>query len=67
MNKIGHLIGLSGIVKAQFSHHIEAIMIPFRDHDETEYKNLSFCRKHINVSAYLPRIPMELVYNCQEL
>ena len=52
--QMGHLIGPSGVGKARFSHHIETIMIPFRDHDETEYKNLSFSRKHINVSAYLP-------------
>ena len=32
----GHLIGLSGIGKAQLSHLIEAIMRPFREHDEIE-------------------------------
>ena len=38
--QMGHLIGSSGIGKAQFSHLVEAIMRPFRDHDETEYKKL---------------------------
>ena len=38
--QMGHLIGPSGIGKAQFSHLVEAIMRPFRDHDETEYKKL---------------------------
>ena len=37
---MGHLIGLSGVGKAQFSHRIETIMIPFLVHDETEYKKL---------------------------
>ena len=39
-SQMGHLIGLLGVGKAQFSHHIETIMIPFRVHDETEYKKL---------------------------
>lgn len=38
--QMGHLIGPSGIGKAQLTHLIEAIMRPFRDHDETEYKKL---------------------------
>ena len=38
--QMGHLIGPSGIGKAQFTHLVEAIMRSFRDHDETEYKKL---------------------------
>jgi len=38
--QMGHLIGPSGIGKAQLSHLIEAIMRPFREHDEIEYKKL---------------------------
>ena len=36
----GHLIGPSGIGKAQLTQLVEAIMRPFRDHDEIEYKKL---------------------------
>ncbi len=39
--QMGHLIGPSGIGKAQLTHLIEAIQRKFRDHDETEYKRLS--------------------------
>ena len=39
--QMGHLVGPSGIGKAQLTHLIEAIMRPFRDHDELEYKKLS--------------------------
>ena len=38
--QMGHLIGPSGIGKAQFTHLVEAIMRPFRDHDEIEYNKL---------------------------
>ena len=38
--QMGHLIGPSGIGKAQLTHLIEAVMRSFRDHDETEYKKL---------------------------
>lgn len=38
--QMGHLIGPSGIGKAQFTNLVEAIMRPFRDHDETEYLKL---------------------------
>ena len=34
--QMGHLIGPSGIGKAQLTHLIEAIMRSFRDHDELE-------------------------------
>ena len=40
-SQMGHLVGLSGIGKAQLTHLIEAIMRPFRDHDEVEYKKLA--------------------------
>ena len=38
--QMGHLIGTSGIGKAQLTRLVEAIMCLFRDHDETEYKKL---------------------------
>ena len=38
--QMGHLIGPSGIGKAQLTHLFEAVMRSFRDHDETEYKKL---------------------------
>ncbi len=38
--QMGHLIGPSGIGKAQFTHLVEAVMRPFRAHDEAEYKKL---------------------------
>jgi hypothetical protein len=38
--QMGHLIGPSGVGKAQLTHLLEAIMRPFRDHDEIEYKRL---------------------------
>ena len=38
--QMGHLIGPSGIGKAQLSHLVEAIMRPFRKHDEIEFKKL---------------------------
>ena len=37
---MGHLIGPSGIGKAQLAHLVEAIMRTFRKHDETEFKKL---------------------------
>ena len=38
--QMGHLIGPSGIGKAQLTHLVEAIMCSFRSHDETEFKKL---------------------------
>ena len=38
--QMGHLIGPSGIGKAQLTHLVEAIMRPFRKHDEIEFKKL---------------------------
>ena len=38
--QMGHLIGPSGIGKAQLTHLLEAIMRPFRDHDAKEYDKL---------------------------
>lgn len=38
--QMGHLIGPSGIGKAQLGHLVEAIMRNFRKHDETEFKKL---------------------------
>ena len=39
--QMGHLIGPSGIGKAQLTHLIEAIMRSSQAHDEVEYKRLS--------------------------
>ena len=38
--QMGHLIGPSGIGKAQLTHLIEAIMRSYREHDEGEYRKL---------------------------
>ena len=38
--QMGHLIGPSGIGKAQLTHLVEAIMRSFRSHDETEFRKL---------------------------
>ena len=38
--QMGHLIGPSGIGKAQLNHLVEAIMRHFREHDEIEYNKL---------------------------
>lgn len=38
--QMGHLIGPSGVGKAQLTHLVEAIMRPFREHDEMEYRKL---------------------------
>ncbi len=39
--QMGHLIGTSGVGKAQLTRLVEAIQRSFRDHDETEYKRLA--------------------------
>ncbi|MBR1521629.1 MAG: hypothetical protein IJ635_10385 [Bacteroidaceae bacterium] len=39
--QMGHLIGASGVGKAQLTRLVEAIQRSFRDHDEGEYKRLS--------------------------
>lgn len=39
--QMGHLIGPSGIGKAQLTHLVEAIMRKFREHDEAEYGKLA--------------------------
>ena len=59
--QMGHLVGLSGIGKAQLTHLIEAIMRPFRDHDEVEYKKLpvgckDFSEYYIQFSSGKPRV-----------
>lgn len=49
--QMGHLIGPSGIGKAQLTHLIEAIMRSFRDHDETEYKKLVDWQRQIKTRS----------------
>ncbi|MBR1668951.1 MAG: hypothetical protein IJ693_11835 [Bacteroidaceae bacterium] len=39
--QMGHLIGASGVGKAQLTRLVEAIQRSFRDHDEGEYKRLT--------------------------
>ncbi len=49
--QMGHLIGPSGIGKAQLTHLIEAIMRPYRDHDEVEYKKLVDWQRQIKTRS----------------
>ncbi len=49
--QMGHLIGSSGIGKAQLTHLVEAIMRPFRDHDEVEFKKLVDWQRQIRTKA----------------
>ena len=49
--QMGHLIGPSGIGKAQLTHLVEAIMRPFRAHDEIEYKKLVDWQRQIKTKA----------------
>ena len=49
--QMGHLIGPSGIGKAQLTHLVEAIMRPFRDHDEIEYKKLVDWQRQIKTKG----------------
>ena len=49
--QMGHLIGPSGIGKAQLSHLIEAIMRRFREHDEIEYKKLVDWQRQMKTKA----------------
>ena len=46
--QMGHLIGPSGIGKAQLGHLMEAIMRPFRQHDEVEFKKLVDWQRQMN-------------------
>ncbi len=52
--QMGHLIGPSGIGKAQLGHLVEAIMRSFRSHDEVEFKKLSERTQFLN----LPEVEM---------
>ena len=45
--QMGHLIGPSGVGKAQLTHLIEAIMRPFRSHDEMEYRKLADWQRQV--------------------
>lgn len=49
--QMGHLIGSSGIGKAQLTHLVEAIMRPFRDHDEVEFKKLVDWQRQVRTKA----------------
>ncbi|MBO4443183.1 MAG: hypothetical protein J5814_00215 [Bacteroidaceae bacterium] len=45
--QMGHLIGPSGIGKAQLTHLIEAVMRSFRAHDEEEYRKLTDWQRQV--------------------
>ena len=45
--QMGHLIGPSGIGKAQLTHLIEAVMRSFRQHDETEFQKLTEWQRQV--------------------
>ena len=49
--QMGHLIGPSGIGKAQFTHLVEAIMRPFRDHDEKEFEKLADWQRQVKTKG----------------
>lgn len=49
--QMGHLIGPSGIGKAQLTHLVEAVMRPFREHDEAEYKKLVEWQRQMKTKA----------------
>ena len=49
--QMGHLIGPSGVGKAQLTHLIEAIMRRFREHDEVEYQRLVDWQRQMKTSA----------------
>ena len=57
--QMGHLVGPSGIGKAQLTRLIEAIMRPFRDHDEVEMAE-KMCGGHKQMSQTIRNI-----YDCQ--
>lgn len=49
--QMGHLIGPSGIGKAQLTHLIEAIMRPARQHDELEFKKLTDWQRQVKTKG----------------
>ena len=49
--QMGHLIGPSGIGKAQLVHLIEAIMRSFREHDRKEYEKLFDWQRQMKTRA----------------
>ncbi len=49
--QMGHLIGPSGIGKAQLTTLIEAIMRSFRQHDETEFQKLTEWQRQVKTKG----------------
>lgn len=49
--QMGHLIGPSGIGKAQLTHLIETVMRSFRAHDETEYQRLADWQRQVKTRS----------------
>jgi hypothetical protein len=49
--QMGHLIGPSGIGKAQLTHLIEAVMRSFRQHDETEFQKLTEWQRQVKTKG----------------
>ncbi|MBO4443289.1 MAG: hypothetical protein J5814_00765 [Bacteroidaceae bacterium] len=61
--QMGHLIGTSGIGKAQLTHLIEAIMRSFREHDETEYKKLVEWQRQVKTRGCLQSVTCRFAQN----
>ena len=49
--QMGHLIGPSGIGKAQLSHMVEAVMRSFRQHDNVEYEKLAAWQRQVKTKG----------------
>ena len=49
--QMGHLIGPSGVGKAQLTHLIEAIMRSFREHDEMEYNRVADWQRQVKTKG----------------
>ncbi len=49
--QMGHLIGPSGIGKAQLTSLVDAVMQSFRQHDETEYKKLGEWQRQVKTKG----------------
>ena len=60
--QMGHLIGPSGIGKAQLTHLIETIMRSFREHDETEYQKLVEWQKQVKTKGANKEKPARLMW-----
>ena len=55
--QMGHLIGPSGIGKAQLNHLIETILRPFREHDQKEFGRLFDWQRQMKTHAKNSKAP----------